>query len=199
MVIIGVDGEMSGTELEKGHRLIQIGFSVIKEDGLQMFFRNLNPGELVWNEDSEKVHKIPLDFVKSSPSAKTIDEECYEWLVKNGVDSAGRNYNIPVGFNVGSFDMPFIKHSLPKTYSLFSYRTIDLNAICYALDGKDGLDSAAFKKLAKEYAVKKIGGIGLEEHNAGYDSMLHIYAFKYLKWIAMGIFEEIEKENIKEE
>lgn len=193
MVIIGVDGEMSGTDLSKGHRLIQIGFSVIKEDKIEMFYRDLNPGELVWNEDSAKVHEIPLEFVKLSPSSEKVDEECYQWLTKNGVNSANVEYNIPVGFNVGTFDMPFIKHSLPKTYSLFSRRTIDINSICYALDGKDGLDYRAFKKLAKEYAIKKIGGIGLKEHNAGYDSLLHLYAFKYLKWIAMGIFEEIEK------
>jgi len=146
----------------------------------------MNPGECQWSEQAEAVHGLSLELLQAfaSPPAQ-VDEELYEFLIALGADTKRRGKTIPVGFNVGSFDMPFVKDSLPKSFSLFSRRTVDLNAICFALDHKEHngmpVKAETWKKMAKAYAIQKIGMEN--QHDAGWDSLMHIYCFEYLRGI----------------
>jgi hypothetical protein len=171
---------MSSSELAEGGKLIQIGLST--EDGYQVSM-NMNPGECQWSERAFEVHGITLESLQSAPLPDEVDSQVYDWLIAIGADTNNRGKTIPVGFNVGAFDMPFVKDSLPKTYSLFSRRTVDLNALCFALDYKEEngmpVKAETWKKKAKEYAIKKIGTEN--QHDAGWDSLMHIFCFEFLK------------------
>jgi hypothetical protein len=179
---IGLDGEMSSSELAEGGKLIQIGLST--EDGYQISM-NMNPGECQWSERAFEVHCITLESLQSAPLPDEVDSRVYDWLIAIGADTNRRGKTIPVGFNVGAFDMPFVRDSLPLSFSLFSRRTVDLNALCFALDYKEEhgmpVKSETWKKRAKEYAIDKIGTEN--QHDAGWDSLMHIYCFEYLRGV----------------
>lgn len=178
-LFVGLDGEMSGTELQDGARLIQIGLAV----SAGTFASYVNPGTLSWSEEAEEVHKIPQSSLLDFPDAEVVDLNCYEFLVSQGADTKRRNNTIAVGWNVGSFDMPFVRTSLPKTNSLFSRRTVDLNALCFALDGKEDngveISFETWKKRSKEYAIEAIGFENA--HDAGWDALMSLYCFHYLR------------------
>lgn len=178
-MFVGLDGEMSGTELSEGARLIQIGLALDNA----AYTANINPGELSWDPEAEAVHKIPRESLPSEPNADVTDANAYSFLVSLGADPKRRNNTIAVGWNVGSFDMPFVKETLPQLNSLFSRRTVDLNALCFALDGKEEngmrVNAETWKKRSKEYAIEKIGYE--DAHNAGWDAKMSLYCFYYLR------------------
>jgi len=179
---LGLDGEMSSSELSEGGKLIQIGISTA--EGVNRSY-TMNPGECQWTEQAAAVHGLSLEFLQSCPSPAVIDADLYKFLIALGADTKRRGKTIPVGFNVGAFDMPFVKDSLPKSFSLFSRRTVDLNALCFALDYKEDngmpMKAETWKKRAKAYAIEKIGTEN--QHDAGWDSLMHIYCYEFLRKI----------------
>jgi len=56
-LFLGLDGEMSSSELSEGGKLIQIGISTL--DGNNRSY-TMNPGECQWSEEAEAVHGLPL-------------------------------------------------------------------------------------------------------------------------------------------
>jgi len=173
---------MSSSELSEGGKLIQIGISTL--DGNNRSY-TMNPGECQWSEQAFAVHGITREKLSTSLSPEIVDVKLYEFLVELGADTKRRGKTIPVGFNVGAFDMPFVKDSLPKSYSLFSRKTVDLNALCFALDysvdNGHVVNAETWKKRAKAYAVEKIGMEN--QHDAGWDSLMHIYCFEFLRGV----------------
>lgn len=189
----GLDGEMSSNDLSAGGRLIQIGFAIGKPfgTGVHVFNQNINPGEMDWQEEAADAHKITREEIATFDDPYTADTKCYKFLVDNGADPKRRAKTIPVGFNVGAFDMPFVKQLLPKTYSLFSRQTVDLNALCFAFgeirknEAGEPVGMGAMKDAAKTYAdhvVSKLGsGDDWRKHNAAYDAAQAYYCFEFLK------------------
>jgi hypothetical protein len=188
MIYIGLDGEMSSANIDEGSALIQIGFAIIRDDGIQSFSSTMNPiGPFYWSEQAFGVHKITKEEIHLAPSRYEIDELAYQWLVNKGLNPDKRIKSVPVGFNVSGFDIPFVRKFMPKTNTLFSRRTADLNAICFALDGKDGWSSDAWKKRAKKYALEQmLEPYGNNAHNAGWDAIMHIKCFEYLQAVIKG-------------
>lgn len=86
---------------------------------------------------------------------------------------------ICVGWNVGSFDLPFVRRELPILGSLMHYRTIDLNAVCFTAERVLATDYRELKDEAKEYAEDKIVGAA-DWHDAGYDALASLKAWEYL-------------------
>jgi hypothetical protein len=172
---VGLDGEMSSSELDRGGRLLQIGLAL--ENGAS-YSAMINPGEMLWDEKAVSVPGFTRDMLPLMPNFEDVDRNAYEFLVAQGADPRRRTKTVPVGWNVGAFDMPFVRTTLPATYSLFSRRTVDLNAICFALDGEDNLNFESWKKLSKEYAIEKIGYE--DAHDAGWDAKMSLYCFEYL-------------------
>lgn len=188
ITFIGLDGEMTSSELSKGGALIQLGLSAFVSDELKSKSFNINPhwegDEVLWDEEAAAVHKIPREAVHSFDPPNLVDLELSIWMQEVlGAKVGKRRDNVPVGFNVGAFDMPFVQKLLPKTFELLSRRTVDLNALCFALDGSvlNGMPVKfeTWKKRSKEYAIEKIGYEN--QHDAGWDAMMHLYAFEYLK------------------
>ena len=100
---------------------------------------------------------------------------------------------IPVGFDVGAFDMPFVKATLPKLSKLFGRQSLDLNSICFGLSvaraagpEDSGDEMQRWKRSSISYAHEKLSDAtysnreGWWEHNAGYDAAEGLLALQYL-------------------
>jgi hypothetical protein len=95
---------------------------------------------------------------------------------------------VAVGWNVGAFDMPFVRDALPMTCPLFSRRTADLNAVCFTLGGALHLGGSTpkwstWKRLAKEAAQSSLlaAGVATDWHDAGYDAVASLAAWNWLR------------------
>lgn len=184
-MFIGLDLETSASDIYKGAKLVQVGVAIrhLNSPGVAVFSRTVNPGDMYWEDEAAAVHNIPRDVIEAADAPEFVDKAVYQWLIEQGLTKDRRIKNIPVGFNVSGFDMPFVKQSLPLTHSLFSRRTADLNAICFALHNEE-LSADEHKKRAKEYAYQKIASdtvLGFQPHNAGWDAAMHIYCFEFLQ------------------
>lgn len=204
MRFFGLDGEMTGNDLAGGDRLIQIGVATHTDnDGNvvatpELFCAMLNPGPHTWSIRAQAVHGFTPEQVAAASPAADVDAELEAWLLAHGL-TAGQREGYVIGFNVGSFDLPFLQVSLPRTFALLSYRSVDLNALCLTLDGIpiDGPGTAptswsGWKRLAKTYAERVIAahgtayGAGNVEHDAGYDALMAVHAWRYLRSAMAG-------------
>lgn len=208
MLFFGLDGEMSAADVSSGGRLIQIGLAVHtnrkgeENDTPPSFGSLINPGPCEWNERAAVVHGFTREEIERAPSAETVDSLCIEWLTKHGLNRA--RSGIAVGFNVGSFDLPHLSTVLPGTALLFSRRTVDLNAICFTLEGKrheGGTPTwSGWKRMASTYAQRAIAERGLSidmAHDAEYDALLHLFAWRFLKAAAQGSPIKISQEPVR--
>ena len=178
---IGLDGEMSGTDINAGHKLIQIGLAKIVDGDMISTSSLLNPGEMLWSLEAEKVHQFSQETIKADGAEPlVIDQELADWVSLN----PDRQRTIAVGFNVGSFDMPFVSATLPKLRSRLSRRTVDLNSILFAMSDTDG-QFQKIKAKSKDYAIEKMSGMfeGFKDrqHDAEYDAVMALYCFEYLR------------------
>lgn len=195
--VFGLDGEMSDAAISDGGRLIQIGVTSHLEidgsvaPGKEMFSSLINPGEMGWATRAEAVHGFTRKEIENAPLAADVDVALKQWLLEHGADGNSRGDTVPAGFNVGSFDMPHVALVLPLSSAMFSRRTIDLNAICYTLEGatylndKNPLSRATWKSLAVKYAERMIAslfeGEQIAAHDAGYDALLHLHVWRFLR------------------
>lgn len=185
MLFVGIDGEMSSPDLAGGGKLIQIGLTVEGPNGLDTIDYLIRPvGEMLWSEEAAKIHNIPQEALKGALHPDEVDEILYEWLIQRGAKPRQRAKNVPVGFNIIGFDMPFIKETLPKTYSLFSRRMADLNGMLWLLHGKNNLNFDSWKQLALDYAHMNMPDH--RPHDAGWDSARHLICFNYLRNVILN-------------
>ena len=195
--VFGLDGEMSDAAISDGGRLIQIGVTAHLEvdgsvaPGKEMFSSLINPGEMGWATRAEAVHGFTRKEIENAPLAAEVDVILKQWLIEHGANDKSRGDTVPAGFNVGSFDMPHVALVLPLSSAMFSRRTIDLNAICYTLEGatyltdKSPLSRTTWKNLAVTYAERMIDslfeGEEIAAHDAGYDALLHLHVWRFLR------------------
>ena len=187
-LLIGLDGEMSDSEIDKGAVLIQIG--VCDDNGNT--FESLIGHEPGWykTEQASAIHQIPDDDILSAPRADQVDRRLRRWLEARLEESQMRHEHtgirpfIPVGWNVGGFDMPFVRATLPASCELISRRSLDLNALCYAFEDVrvtyqgERLSFVGWQRLAHEKA-----GEALAEdrwHNALFDAQAALAAYNFL-------------------
>jgi DNA polymerase III epsilon subunit-like protein len=178
---IGLDGEMSSADIHTGGKLIQIGMAKVQDGKMTSIASMLNPCSMEWSEEAEAVHEFTQDYVeKFGLDPSLVDQDLADWVGK-GLE---RRDTIAVGFNVGSFDMPFVKQQLPILFSKFSRRTVDLNALIFALSDSD----KQFQKIkanAKSYAEQQMdnmfNGFKNRQHDAEYDSVMALYCFEYIR------------------
>jgi len=181
---VGIDLECSGAELHEGHRIIQLGLAVGPEgDGKPETFCSLVhlPDDAPWSEEAAQVHGIRretvADMMQADP-AGIVELQARDWLKAQGFTE--ERSIVAVGFNVAGFDLPFLAEQMPVLRSLFSHRTVDLNAPMFTLSLTSGRGFQGMKSAAKEWARQQIGG-AKRDHDAGYDAELALYAFKYIQ------------------
>lgn len=178
---IGLDGEMSGTEIENGHKLIQIGMAKYVDEKMTSIGVLLNPGAMAWSEQAESVHEFSREYVeKNGEDPAMVDQMLANWANP----SSHRRDFVMVGFNVGSFDRPFVSQSLPILFSKFSRRSVDLNSLIFMMSDTN-TEFERIKNKAKNYAFEKMEGMfegfSNRQHDAEYDAVMSLYCFEYLR------------------
>jgi DNA polymerase III epsilon subunit-like protein len=179
---IGIDGEMSGNDIDAGAKLIQIGLAKYNESGgVDHIGYLINPGEMSWSMEAQEVHQFTKDHIDLyGMSPEAVDELVAPWANAG----QGRRDFIMVGFNVGSFDRPFIKQTLPITYGKFSRRSVDINSVIFSMSDTN-TQFERIKDKAKNYAFEKMEGMFNDfknrQHDAEYDAVMSLYCFEYLR------------------
>lgn len=187
-LLIGLDGEMSDSDLDKGAVLIQIG--VCDEYGNT--FESLIQHAPGWfkTEQASAVHKIPDRSIINAPHVDDVDMRLYSWLTARLDDALLRGERtgirpfVPVGWNVGGFDMPFVRKFLPLSSGLISRRQLDLNALCYAFEDAqvtyqgERLTFNKWKNLAHNFAEASF--VEHNWHNALFDAQAALEAYTFL-------------------
>ena len=189
VLFVGIDGEMSSASLADGGKLIQFGVAVRLPNG-EMVSKGwlINPGEMVWSAEAAAVHQLRLeDVIEQGRPNDEVDQEAYDWLVSFGANEKRREKNVPVGFNITGFDMPFIKAQLPKTYWLLSRRTAELNGMLWLLhglvDNNQPVNFEAWKKRSLEYAASQLEDFN--PHDAEWDAKRHLLCFEYMRSVIL--------------
>lgn len=186
MTFFGIDIETSARDLLTGGRLIQIGAATVpaKREDPDTWSSLVFPGELTWEDAAYAVHGIDQRDVARAPHADEIDAALSTWLVEHGADPEAPADTIAIGFNVGTYDLPFIAVTLPKTFALLSYRAVDLNSVLFAMDGltydHEKLTAAGWKAIAKSYAARRLHATGQAAHDAGYDAAEAVLIWQFL-------------------
>lgn len=182
-MFVGLDLETSGVDVDAGAVPIQLGMSL---GGLSTFSEligwNFAFGQETWDGKAAEIHKIPLDDVRNAPSPDTVARMALGWLPEHKERSL-----IGVGWNVGTFDFPFIARYMPSLARSFQYRFVDLNAVCFTLgmagnrgmNGDQAFGYKAWKNRAKKAAEQMIGTES-RWHDAGYDAAASLFAWWYL-------------------
>lgn len=188
-ILIGLDGEMSGSELSAGHRLIQAGIAVRDGEQIRVFSSLIGwPDEqLIWDEEAYQIHYIERQRILDGPAPATVDQAAQTFLNAAVGEHKGLAL-VTVGFNVAAFDHPFFRAALPGLMGRMSRRAIDLNTVCFALDGWSG-DRARdrswqrWKKDACAWADEQMLAAGHTEgrHDAGYDAGQALYVLEFLR------------------
>lgn len=197
---IGLDLETSGTDHDESAP-IQLGLAWLDERGDAHDFSSYVGGwnwiepehlysghrgfnDFVWNPESAQIHRIPKTDLVRAPRRLQVDQEAQEWL--DGLDLGDFKY-IPVGWNVASFDMPFVKKHFPHLSKRFQYRAVDLNSLVFTIDQMNLYKPtggrwkfSTIKRVVKERAAIRTeleitDTIGW--HDAGFDALAGLYAW----------------------
>lgn len=197
---IGLDLETSGSDHDESAP-IQLGLAWLDKRGDAHYFRSYVGGynwlsknqlytghrsfnDYVWNSDSAQIHRIPKTTLVKAPRRLQVDQDAQEWLDELGI---GDFKYIPVGWNVASFDMPFVKQHFPHLSKRFQYRAVDLNSIVFTIDQMNLYKPqggrwkfSTIKRVVKERAAARTeleitDTIGW--HDAGFDALAGLYAW----------------------
>ena len=200
--IIGLDGEMSGADLERGHRLIQIGVAVdtapdgsaLPEPDLFCSLIGWDEADMVWDERAAQVHNIPKEAVLAAPRAAEVDALLGQWLTGHGLTRESRGGSIMCGFNVGAFDAPFVRDTLPQSCVMFSRRYADLNPVTMLLASAKNVlggmtNDRGWKRWGKRAGRELVASVGRveAEHDAGTDALLAIGAWRAYEDLVAGL------------
>jgi len=198
---VGCDGEMTGSGSRdrrsiafKKYQLIQIGLAtmatepltqyhqrpVFKPETLKTFVSDIGYDE--WNSQPQamEVNGFTPERIRAGPAQEIVDRDAVLWLDERF--GAGKRDLHAVGWNVGAFDLPFIREYLPALGDRFSRRSVDLNSILYSMvDTED--EYKEIKGRAKTGAEVILRGMGIQSkfHDAGYDAANALIAFKILR------------------
>ena len=185
-IFIGCDTETTSSEMPPSGQLIQIGVTMTNGD---TFVSDVDPGWFKFNEKARKVNGFTDERVRAAPPSTEVDARLYEWLASRG---ATADSIVPVGLNVAGFDMPFLRYYLPKTFTLFSYRSVDLNAIIFTMDVITGQGFKVIKDRAKRFAANQ------NPHDAGSDAQAALKMWAYLRRNIAGdtIFEGRQDDRV---
>jgi DNA polymerase III epsilon subunit-like protein len=184
----GLDLETSGSNYTH-HATIQVG--LIAPSGkafnslvggqswvnLDTVFLNAeNPA--TWEEEAFAVHNISREALLDAPRRGDVDQALAAFILANTATDRVMN-RIPVGWNVGGFDMQFFRKDFPEAGKLLSYRTADLNSIIFGMIRHNPLlDYNKIKDKVKKEAVRDLGE--LKWHDAEFDARAGLAALKVL-------------------
>mgnify|MGYP001583711708 CR=1 FL=1 len=187
-LLLGLDGEMTGgtktLDFYKEFQLCQIGLALgFNKEDVYTSDIGFDANEYKWTQEALDVNKFTHERIVSGPRQWQVDSELVAWLRARSIVEDGSKL-VAVGFNVASWDLPFVRYYLPRFSKSLSYRTVDLNAVLFAAEQVTGLSYNSIKDHAKRYAKKVLAKTGAYPvampHDAGYDAAASLAAFEYL-------------------
>ena len=187
---IGLDGEMTGgtktLDFYKEYQLCQIGIALSYDD---IFSSDIgfDEGSYKVTEQALEVNKFTHERIQSGPRQGEVDSELVTWI-RERILEANKPFGlklIAVGWNVSSWDMPFVRQYLPRFAEWVWYRAVDLNSVVFTAQKVTGQSYDAIKGGAKRYAEKVIKH-SVEWHSAGYDAAASLAAWDYLIKLLKG-------------
>ncbi|KKL89330.1 hypothetical protein LCGC14_1915790 [marine sediment metagenome] len=181
--IISLDLETSGTD-EEETTILSIG--CVRLSDLQPFYADIRHKSLTVVPEAMRVNGIDITKVDGptrQPLSK-VDEAVRAWLRSDEFYQEGKTYTlVPMGMNVGTFDMEFVREHLPKSAALFGYRSMDLNSMIFAEAVRTNVPFKHVKRAAKmigtSYAHAHVPNLG--PHHALWDAYSNIGVFHYLE------------------
>lgn len=180
MLFAGLDIETTGTDPNKNHRLIQIGIAFDLTSGRKIVYDVLPIGDIMIQAEAMGINRFTLARIGAAKPQNEVDN-----LIADELTSVGYKHNeiTPVGWNVGGFDMTFIKKELPKTAEFFSHRTCDLTGIAIMQELRSG---KPWRELKERFAVIAAEELGREaRHDALYDAESALIALRLFKEMDM--------------
>ena len=170
---LSLDIETSTSDPNTG-TILSLG--IIRFDTGETKYWNIRHELLSVSPQAMAVNQIPVTEL-NSPERKTlftVDKEFREFVA-----SIKPLRCIPMGMNVGSFDMSFVHKYLPKAANDIGYRSLDLNSLIFARanpDKKDFMDvKRRVQKAAYEFAKQRAPD--LSKHHALFDCYMNCYVF----------------------
>lgn len=130
-----------------------------------------------WSEVSAKIHNIPQEKLVDAPSIFEADIRASAFMLDH-IKGFQRMNRIAVGWNVGSFDRRIIYDWMPNLDKILSYRTIDLNTVCYFTAD---LLNGSYKQIKANIKARAAEELGTDNwHDALYDAKAGLLTYKYL-------------------
>lgn len=196
IMLIGLDFETS-TGDHRNLSPIQIGISM--PNGQEFESLIALPDEHVWSMNSQAVHGIEMKELEGAPSIFEVDIRASAFMFDILKEwSAPRMNRVAVGWNVGSFDRRIVYDYMPNLNNILSYRTLDLNTVCYFAADILGDSYARIKQKVKEEAAAEIGEDNW--HNALFDARAGLLNYQMLvELVAQGsneTFENLIKQSV---
>lgn len=180
MIFAGLDIETTGTDWDKNHRLIQIGIAFKGNQGKCV--NDVQPiGDMLIDAEALAINHFTLARIGAAPLQTDIDDSVAGWLSALGCK---HREITPVGWNVGGFDMVFIKKELPKTAAFFNYRVLDLTGLAILQELRAHISCKDTKAKFAAIAAEQLGRDDC--HDALYDAEAAL--------IAMQLFYEMDME-----
>lgn len=130
--LVALDIETTGL-LPGEDAVLSLGLHTL--NGAQEYEAHLRHERVSLTPAAMRVNRIDVTTLDATTrlSAETVDSQAAAFL--HGLRGGQERFRfIPVGKNVGSFDMPFIRRVLPKTAAMFGYQALDINSICFLED-----------------------------------------------------------------
>jgi len=170
LIPVGADCETSGTTDD--HQMLSWGM-YINRDTYKHW--NIAHSNVLISPAAMRVNKMRAQDLDQGVSVNVFSKELHAWINDNlGQFDKHNSVNkvVIVGFNVGSFDRPFLERTVQgRTISKFSHYTIDLNAILRGLLGQERAEIA--KGSLKKEAAAMMRRINPEIHDLGAHNALY--------------------------
>lgn len=200
---LGLDLETTGLQPEDA---VILSVGAYDPDTARRFYEEIRWDKLKGTPSALRINGMDfttLDLAENSIGQQrlrmeTCDIAFTKWIkeLKNPQGEAVRNY-IPVGFNVGSFDVDrFMREYMPKSRAEFGHRFIDLNSLFFRESYRTNTDFMALRDRVITEATVEMGsvieterrkaelnkwkGYNFDHHNALYDAIKSTECFKIL-------------------
>ena len=186
-MVVGMDIETTGTTDK--NQLIQIGIALSTTAVISEYV-GWDESDIVWDEEAASIHKIPKAVVVAAERKEVVEDRLLKYLDQYGL-RVNEVLLVPVGYNVGTFDVPYIRRTFPRLSEMISYQAIDLNSIIFTMSEliMGEVKYAKFtgwKSRAKKFAEEFMGSPP-QWHDAGYDALAGLVAWHWFRdRVSMG-------------
>lgn len=179
--LISLDLESSGVN-ENSETILSVG--AVRFSDMTSFYMEARHEVLTVTPEAMRVNGFDittLDAVSKS-SLTEIDAKFLEWLKEDKFFKEGGKFClIPLGMNVGTFDMAFVRRYLPMSAKLFGYRSLDLNSLVFEEAVRLNRPYREVKKAAKVLGLTVANEYvpDLKPHHALWDAYSNVGVYRY--------------------